>query len=174
VNSSAELPNHDGQTAFLLTQVGTQSAAVFADLVAGIGLTPPHAGLLRAIAFEPGRSQQEISAQLGLLASRMVALVDDLEASGLVERRRGTVDRRVYALTMTEAGQQKMREIGRVAQSHGADVLTPLSRAERATLHDLLTRLADHHGLAPGVHPGYRSLGRPEGSGRRTSSTDAT
>ena len=158
MNSSSR-PNHDGQTAFLLTQVGSIAASAFARLVADIGLTPPHAGLLRAIAFEPGRSQQEIAAQLGLLPSRLVALVDDLEGSGLVERRRNSTDRRLYALDLTEAGQHKMRDLGRVAQTHGSELLKPLSRAERATLHDLLTRLADHHGLVPGVHPGYRSLG---------------
>ncbi len=158
MNSSSR-PNHDGQTAFLLTQVGSSAAGAFATLVSDIGLTPPHAGLLRAIAFQPGRSQQEIAAQLGLLPSRLVALVDDLEGSGLVERRRNPTDRRLYALDLTEAGQQKLRDLGRVSQRHGAELLKPLSRAERATLHDLLTQLADHHGLAPGVHPGYRSLG---------------
>jgi hypothetical protein len=55
---------------------------------------------------------------------------------------------------------RRMRELGRVAQAHGADFLAPLDEAERATLGRLLGRLAEHHGLTPGVHPGYRSMGR--------------
>jgi lactam utilization protein B len=33
-----------------------------------------------------------------------------------------------------------------------------LDAAERAELTSLLQRIAAHHGLAPGVHPGYRDL----------------
>ena len=55
--------------AFLLSQLGHRSASVFADLIASIDLTPPHSGILRAIALEPGRSQQALSGQLGLLPS---------------------------------------------------------------------------------------------------------
>jgi hypothetical protein len=44
------------------------------------------------------------------------------------------------------------------------DFLAPLDEPDRAALAHLLGRLATHHGLAPGVHPGYRTLGRGEGS----------
>ena len=155
-------PSHDAQTAFLLTQVGGQVAGSFAARVSELGVAPPHAGLLRAIAFGPGRSQQEVSAQLGLLPSRLVALVDDLEGRGLVRRTRNPADRRLHALEITPAGTEMMRDIGRIASTNGAEMLEPLSGPERRVLHDLLTRLADHHGLTPGVHPGYRSMGRED------------
>ncbi|MCP3811850.1 MarR family transcriptional regulator, partial [Mycobacteriaceae bacterium Msp059] len=61
--------------AFLLTQLGTYAATRFAEQMATIDLTPPHAGILRAIAAAPGRSQQALSAQLGLLPSRVVTFV---------------------------------------------------------------------------------------------------
>ncbi|MGH3525330.1 MAG: MarR family transcriptional regulator, partial [Mycobacterium sp.] len=59
--------------AFLLAQLGHQATALFAEQMGTLELTPPHAGILRAIAAEPGRSQQALSAQLGLLPSRVVA-----------------------------------------------------------------------------------------------------
>jgi len=37
-------------------------------------------------------------------------------------------------------------------------VCEPLSPAERDELARLLRRLAEHHGLTPGVHPGFRKL----------------
>ncbi|MDX6297760.1 MAG: hypothetical protein QOI51_1617 [Nocardioidaceae bacterium] len=166
-------PGHDAQTAFLLTQVGSQFAGSFAGLVSELGLNPPHAGLLRAIAFGPGRSQQEISAQLGLLPSRLVALVDDLEGKGLVKRTRNPTDRRLHALTITPAGAEMMHDIGRIASANGAEMLKPLSRPERRVLRDLLTRLADHHGLASGVHPGYRSMGREDSTVGRPGTVSA-
>ncbi len=155
-----------GRTAFGLAQLGALAAQRFAERLTATGLTPAHAGVLRAIAGEPGRSQQAIAAQLGLLPSRLVALVDELERDGLVERRRNPRDRRLHALHLADAGRERLREIGRIATAHGADLLAPLGDAERAVLDDLLARLAAHHGLTPGVHPGYRTLGRPGPSER--------
>src|SRR5499425_1994248 len=94
--------------AFLMSQLGHLSASVFADLIAAIDLTPPHAGILRAIAAEPGRSQQALSGQLGLLPSRVVAYVDELEDRGYVERRRNPDDRRLHALHLTASGKRLM------------------------------------------------------------------
>ncbi len=151
-----------GWVAFGLAQLGGLAAQRFAERLAPSGLTPAHAGLLRAVAADEGRSQQAVATQLGLLPSRLVALVDELERDGVVERRRNPRDRRHHALHLTDAGRDRMRELGRIAVEHGHDFLAPLDDAERAALGDLLARLAAHHGLAPGVHPGYRNLGRPD------------
>lgn len=162
VNDSDVRPGRGpGWVAFGLTQLGSLAAQRFAERLAPSGLTPAHAGLLRAVAADEGRSQQALAAQLGLLPSRLVALVDELERDGLLERRRNPRDRRHHALHLTDAGHARLRELGRIAHEHGSDLLAPLDDAERVTLGDLLARLADHHGLAPGVHPGYRTLGRP-------------
>jgi DNA-binding MarR family transcriptional regulator len=136
----------------------------FAERLAPLGLTPAEAGLLRAVAAEPGRSQQAVAAQLGLLPSRLVALVDELEREGLVARRRNPDDRRHHALHLTAQGEQRLRDIGRVAKEHALDYLEPLGPREQVTLGQLLGRLAAAHGLSPGVHPGYRALGRPSRS----------
>ena len=151
--------------AFLVAQVGGLAAARFAECLQPLGMDPPQAGLLRAIAEAPGRSQQALSTQLGLLPSRLVALVDELETDGLVERRRNPRDRRHHALHVTPLGEQQLAALGRQARAHGESLLAPLSDRERATLGRLLRKVADHHQLTPGVHPGYRSLGRGRGDG---------
>ena len=87
--------------AFVLTQLGTLAAMGFAEQLAPLGLTPAHAGLLRAVAADPGRSQQAVATELGVLPSRLVALVDELEQDGLLERRRNPGDRRHHALHLT-------------------------------------------------------------------------
>jgi DNA-binding MarR family transcriptional regulator len=153
-------PTGAGRLAFLVAQVGGLAAQQFAEQLTSLSLSPAHAGLLRAVAADPGRSQQAVSGQLGLLPSRLVVLVDELEREGLIERRRDPVDRRNYGLFLTAAGTRRLREIGKVAQAHGEAFLAPLDQAERDTLAALLTRLADRHGLTPDVHPGYRALGR--------------
>jgi DNA-binding MarR family transcriptional regulator len=150
--------------AFLVAQVGGLAAQRFGERIAAAGLTPPQAGLLRVVAADPGRTQQAVAVQLGLLPSRLVTLVDELEGRGLIERRRDPADRRNSALHVTAAGHATLRDIGRAAQAHGEDFLAPLSKTERATLTGLLTRLAAHHDLAADVHPGYRTLGRERGA----------
>jgi DNA-binding MarR family transcriptional regulator len=146
-------------SAFLLTQIGTHAAQEFATRVAALDLTPPQAGLLRAIALGPGRSQQALARHLGTPATRLVALVDGLEQRGLVERRRNPDDRRLYAVHLTAAGRRFMGRLGRVAREHDDALLDGLAPDERALLHDLLARVARARGLVAGVHPGYRTLG---------------
>lgn len=152
-------PVGPGALAFLLAQLGAFAGRRFGERVQTLGITPAHAGLLRAVGAEPGRSQQAVASQLGLFPSRLVSLVDELERDGLLERRRDPQDRRHHALHLTATGTKRLREIGRVAQAHGEDVLDVLDGDDRAALAALLGRLAARHELTPGVHPGYRALG---------------
>jgi DNA-binding MarR family transcriptional regulator len=149
-----------GQLAFLVAQVGGLAAMAFTERLAPLGLGPAHAGLIRAVGATPGRSQQALATQLGILPSRLVVLIDELESDGLIERRRDPADRRYYALHLTSAGDERLRDIGRATQSHGEDFLAPLNGQDRADLTRLLTRVAAHHSLTPGAHPGYRTIGR--------------
>jgi DNA-binding MarR family transcriptional regulator len=144
--------------AFLLTQLGTHAAQLFAERVQAVDLTPAQVGLLRAVAARPGQSQRELADLLGALPSRLVALVDELESRGLVERRTSVQDRRHHALHLTPAGGDLMRRVGELARAHDDAICAGLSRADRETLRGLLQRLADAHGLTPGVHPGFRRI----------------
>ena len=148
--------------AFLLSQLGHRSASVFADLIASVELTPPHAGILRAITAEPGRSQQALSGQLGLLPSRVVAYVDELEDRGYVERRRNPDDRRLHALYLTASGKKVISKIGELGRQHERLMTAGLDTEQRDTLRQLLAVIAERQGLTPHVHPGYRTLGCPK------------
>jgi DNA-binding MarR family transcriptional regulator len=88
-------------------------------------------GVLRLIGASAGQSQRALGQRLGILPSRLVALVDELEGRGLVERRDDPGDRRSYALHLTEAGHEILRDIGRIAREHGNSVCAALSEEER-------------------------------------------
>jgi DNA-binding MarR family transcriptional regulator len=164
VVSPAASDNRGDNVGFLLAQLGHHSASLFADLMASIDLTPPHAGILRAISADPGRSQQALSGQLGLLPSRVVAYVDELEDHGYVERRRNPNDRRLHALFLTASGRKLMTKIGDLARQQDRLITAGLDTEQRATLHQLLAAVAERQGLTPHIHPGYRTLGRGNGS----------
>jgi DNA-binding MarR family transcriptional regulator len=146
--------------AFLLAQVGAHAAARFAELLAPLHLSPPHAGILRILSKSAGLNQQELASMLNMHPSRLVGLVDELEASGFVKRQEKADDRRTYALHLTGEGQAILGEIGRVAREHQDSLLASLSKEEREQLADLLQRIADEQGLMPGVHPGFSRIGR--------------
>lgn len=148
--------------AFLLAQLGAHAARRFASLVGELDLTPPQVGLLRAIAQDPGASQQALAEHLGTPPTRMVSLVDGLEQRGLLERTRNAEDRRLYAVHLTQPGRELLGEIRAIAAKHNSTMLAALDPSERDQLHALLSRVAAEQNLTPGVHPGYRTLGSPD------------
>jgi len=133
--------------ALLLAQLGQHSAERFTARIAELDLTSPQAGILQAIAGEPGRSQQALSEQLGLLPSRVVAFIDDLEQRGLLERRRNPGDRRLYALYLTEQGHALMAQLAEVSEVHEQEITTGLSDQQRIALSELLTSVAERQQL---------------------------
>jgi DNA-binding MarR family transcriptional regulator len=153
-------PPTGGAVAFLLAQLGAHAAAAFAERLQPLGLTPPQAGVLRRLAQAPGESQRALADALGMHAPRLVALIDDLESRGLVQRSRDPADRRNYALSLTASGRETMKRIATIARQHERAITAAIDDDERTELAAVLRRLADDQGLTPGVHPGYRRAGR--------------
>jgi DNA-binding MarR family transcriptional regulator len=123
-------------------------------------LTPQQAGVMRRLAHAPGESQRALADALGMHPPRLVALIDDLESRGLVQRSRDPADRRNYALSLTTAGREMMTRLAAVAREHERAVTAAIDDHERAELAAVLRRLVDDQGLTPGVHPGFRRAGR--------------
>jgi DNA-binding MarR family transcriptional regulator len=105
-------------------------------------------------------TQRALADLLGIFPSRLVLLLDELEERGLVERHASRADRRSHALRLTPKGKTQLAVIGRVAQRHQEDLCAGLTSAEQARLRELLEKIAAEQELRPGVHPGYRKMGR--------------
>ena len=148
--------------AFLLAQVGAHAAMRFQQKLAPISLSAPHVGMLRALHDVAGMSQQQLASLLGIHPSRLVAMVDELEGRKLVVRRASPDDRRSHALQVTEDGKKILVEVMRLASKHQDELCAALDAKEREQLTALLERIADQQGLTPGIHPGFRTLGRKD------------
>lgn len=157
-NVSLTSPEPSAWLAFLLSQVGAHAANRFADRLSPLGLKPPHAGILRVIDQADGLSQQALVEKLGVVPSRLVVLLDELERRGLVERRDRPGDRRSYALHLTEAGREAWKQIVRIARQHQDDLCAALDESEQEQLAGYLRRIAEQQRLAPGMHPGWKPL----------------
>jgi DNA-binding MarR family transcriptional regulator len=95
-----------------------------------------------------------------MFPSRLVLILDELQESGLIERRAHTTDRRTYALHLTANGKKTLQTIAHIARQHEEALCAGLNKDERQTLARLLSRIAEKQQLRPGVHPGYRRLGK--------------
>jgi DNA-binding MarR family transcriptional regulator len=139
----------------LLSQLGTHAALSFGRKIAGFGISPPHLGMLRWILANGGKNQRELASHLGVVPSRLVVLLDELETKGLVARERSPQDRRSQQLQLTRKGAQLLEKVERIAAAHDADLGSSLTALERETLIDLCAKLAANRGLTPNGHPGY-------------------
>jgi DNA-binding MarR family transcriptional regulator len=140
--------------AFLLSQVGIYASQRFAQRIGAIDLQPPMFRVLNMIDAAEGRSQQAIGEAIGAPASRMVAIVDELERRGLVERRGHPGDRRVRALYLTGAGRKLLGRGRRIAGEHERELMRGMSETERKRLVALLGKIVKEQGIGSGVHPG--------------------
>src|SRR5262249_38720321 len=92
-------------------------------------------GILALLAASGPRSQQHLGAPPGVHRTIMVKVVDDMEAAGLIERRRNPADRRSYALEPTPEGLAKLAELGPAVMETEAGFTAPLGRGGRARLN---------------------------------------
>jgi DNA-binding MarR family transcriptional regulator len=150
---AAGIASLDQRIPFLLSQLGSYMADDFKRRLAPLGVQPRMNAVLVALAADDGLSQRQLSARLGVHRNVMVSLIDTLEEQGLVERKPCPVDRRAFAVTLTDKARGILPALE--AQSHALedDVTAALSPDERAALRDMLQRMSVAAGLTPGVHP---------------------
>ncbi|MEV4279790.1 MarR family winged helix-turn-helix transcriptional regulator [Actinoplanes xinjiangensis] len=89
-----------------------------------------------------GPSQRELSEFLGLDPSQVVALIDDLQGRGLVERRPDDRDRRSRIIVATPAGHELLEQALTEVRAAGDTSFAALTDDERKTLTGLLTKVA--------------------------------
>jgi len=140
--------------AFLLSQVGIHAARQFSERIAEVGLHPALFRVLNLVDAAEGRSQQAIGEAIEVPPSRMVALVDELEQLGLVERRPHATDRRVRALYLTAKGRATLTRGREIARLHERDLTRGMAAADRKRLTGYLQKIVDEQTIGRGVHPG--------------------
>ncbi|WP_280434863.1 MarR family winged helix-turn-helix transcriptional regulator [Nocardia carnea] len=96
---------------FLLTRAGGLVVGSVNKALAPLGLkVRPYSVLVLACENAAGVNQRAVAATLGLDPSQVVALVDDLERRGLVERIADHADRRNKLIVATAAGRAVLGE----------------------------------------------------------------
>jgi MarR family transcriptional regulator, repressor for mepA len=89
----------------------------------------------------PGAMQRDIAKISRTSAASVSSLLQGLEGRGLIERRTENGDERSKRVYATAAGSELIAGFDTAMADAEETILAPLDRAERATLHRLLTKI---------------------------------
>jgi DNA-binding MarR family transcriptional regulator len=119
--------------------------AVFQEIFrafAEAGIRPAQFSVLVVIERNPGLTQTEVAAALGIKRANFVALIDGLEQRGLAERKCSATDRRSHALYLTDAGTAMMRQLLHMVDSLEARLVARIGPGGRDRLLALLRQIS--------------------------------
>lgn len=111
---------------YLLKHVQQQLVQSATPVMRPFGIDGRELAVLSVLAGDVSLSQQEAAERLGVDRTTMVALIDALEAKGLVARHRSAQDRRRNIVELTPAGQDCLRRASRARDNVEREFLAPL------------------------------------------------
>jgi len=117
----------------LIRRLHQQSTQVFQaqTQAAGFELTSVQFAALDAIAQQPGVDQASLAATISFDRATIGGVIDRLESKGLVQRVVSPQDRRARQLHLTPDGRRLLAACRPVIEALQAEILAPLSPAER-------------------------------------------
>ena len=119
----------------LIRRLHQQSTQIFQaqTQAAGFDMTSVQFAALDAIAQQPGIDQASLAATISFDRATIGGVVDRLELKGLVTRAVSAQDRRARQLQLTPEGERLLAASRPVVEALQAEILAPLTRAERKT-----------------------------------------
>ena len=116
---------------------------VTAEILFKEDLTPQSFGVMAAVLEAPGSGQRQLANQLGIDVVSFGQMIDLLEQKQLVKRALDPADRRARRLYVTKRGADLRRRLRPALLAAQERLLSPLSKAERAALLDMLVRVIE-------------------------------
>lgn len=136
---------------YLVKHAYLDIAALMARALEPYGVQPKELGVLSVIAADGAeRSQNELASAVGMDRTTMVAVIDELEHRGLVERHRSLRDRRRNVVTLTDAGSACLRDAERARAEAEDTYLAPLDADAARVLTESLRTLHHAHAASRG------------------------
>ncbi|MGE2731037.1 MarR family winged helix-turn-helix transcriptional regulator [Mycolicibacterium vaccae] len=110
--------------------------------VAKFGLRTRHIIALTVLRDFGEQGQSGLTESLGIDPTNVVALLNDLESAGLVERRRSPQDRRRHTVILTPSGADRLAQAETALAAVEHRMFAELGPDELVNLHALLQRAA--------------------------------
>jgi len=109
------------------------------------GITPPQWAVLAQLLEHDGQSLSGLGSRALFDGPTMTGIVDRLESSGLVQRRRDSRDRRVINLYLTSKGRALMQQLPPIGRLTDEEMLGGLDPEEIDCLVRTLRRIIELH-----------------------------
>ncbi len=104
-------------------------------------VTPPQWGVLVALWEQDGLSLSELAKRSFFDGPTMTGIVDRLEKSNLVQRRRDSTDRRVISVYLTDEGRRLESVLPALSAEANSEAVAGLTDAEIARFTETLRRV---------------------------------
>ena len=143
MNATRSTAKASTTSSVLIAQLARGMRRRIEQAVAPLGLRPRQLLALNQLRERGPSPQHTLVDLLGIDASNLVALLNELEDAGLIVRRRDRADRRRGIIELSEHGEQLLDDLARALQRIDDELLTTLTSDERATLNALLVRAAE-------------------------------
>ena len=118
-----------------------RAVALELPVLAAHGLTMWEYVVLSGLVDGPAQTQARLAEAVGRDKTRIIPILDALEARGLLVRSPDPADRRNKIVELTEPGSALRTAVARAISGAEEEVLGPLDAAERRTFRELLGRL---------------------------------
>lgn len=105
------------------------------------GITPGMWYFLRALWYEDGLTQRELSNVVGTMEPTTLAAIKSMESIGLIERKRNAKDRRKINVFLTPKGISLKDELLPMARNVVHDALKGFADEQREALFEMLTAI---------------------------------
>jgi DNA-binding MarR family transcriptional regulator len=132
----------DDWIGFRLRMAQIASFQSFARHTQGVGLSPGRFAALILIDRNPGISQTALARAIGSDKSTLTPVLDNLVKRGLISRVRTRSDRRLYELSLTDAGRKVMQAMHECARLHEDELDGIVGPRERAQFVRILRKIA--------------------------------
>jgi MarR family transcriptional regulator, organic hydroperoxide resistance regulator len=130
---------------FLLGKAGQQIARRAREKLTAHGVTPTQYAVLKVLWHQDGQSGAEVGARLVIDSATTTGVMDRLQASGLLERRADSEDRRVQRLFLTRQGRALQEPLDAAMDQLNEEVRQELGGQAKG-FWSALRRLGDNRG----------------------------
>jgi DNA-binding MarR family transcriptional regulator len=130
-----------GHLGYLIGHAHRRLREEAARRLAELDLHPRDFGLLSMLAADQPSSQARLAERMGVSPPAMLALLDDLEVAGLVQRTRSEQDRRVQEISLTTAGRRTLVRAQETAGGIQREIVERLGPDADADVRALLDKL---------------------------------
>lgn len=126
---------------FRISRLARSLRSDWARQVGSLGLSPPHAAVLRGVADHPGCSLRALARVLGSDPMNVKHCADDLEDRGLLRSAHRSADRRPRQLELTDVGREVCEQVEALVREEESRLNAALGSEGRAGVEDALSKL---------------------------------